>query len=144
MIVLIVLAVYLLICLGIARCFGIGRWFPPSVIVAILLSSAAVASAQERPSIFADPAAYVLVSGNVADLVTTGQAFGRGAHEGNGITSTNRIGPLAASKAAATVAELLALHLFAAHGHPRIGRVIGYGLGAVTWGAALHNRGVAR
>lgn len=119
-----------------------------TIIAALLLFVALPASAQERKpaKIFADIAPYVvLIAGNTADIVTTGQCFNRpGCHEGNGLTETNRIGGLAASKACAVIAEAMAMHLLAVHGHPRIGKAIGYGVGALTFGLAVHNNGVAR
>lgn len=119
-----------------------------TVIIAALLFVALPASAQERKpaATFADLAPYVvLIAGNTADIVTTGQCFQRpGCHEGNGVTATNQIGALAASKACAVFAEAFTMHLLAVHGHPRIGKAIGYGVGALTFGLAVHNNGVAR
>lgn len=90
-------------------------------------------------------AAYLaMTAGNGADLATTQQAFQRGAHEGNGLTSTTRIGPLAASKVSFTVGLALAMRLLDAHGHPTAARVLGFVDGGVTFGVAAHNFGVGR
>lgn len=119
-----------------------------TMIIAALLLVALPASAQERKTanLFADLAPYVvLIAGNTADIVTTGQCFQRpGCHEGNWLTETNQIRGLAASKACAVIAEAMAMHLLAVHGHPRIGKAIGYGVGALTLGLAVRNNGVAR
>ncbi len=85
-----------------------------------------------------------MLAGNGADLVTTQQAFQRGAHEGNGLTSTSRIGPLAASKVSFTLGLGLAMHLLDTHGHKRAARALGFVDGGVTFGVALHNHGVGR
>lgn len=125
----------------IGRCIAFGS--RRAVLVAICLAGATTASAQERPR--PDWTAYsVMVGGNVADLWTTHQAFQRGAHEGNGITSTNQIVPLALSKACATFAIGMTMRLLERHNHPRIAKVIGYLDGGVTFAAARHNHGVAR
>lgn len=139
--------------------FWLGGWFVASLLFGIVvgkairhgqrvvlilacLSFAASLSAQE---ITPDWTAYtVMVCGNVADLWTTQQAFSRGGHEGNGITATSQIGPLAVSKVSAVVGVGLAMRLLERHGHPKLARAIGFIDGGVTFSAALHNRGVGR
>lgn len=113
-----------------------------AVLIAACLCCASSASAQE---IKPDWTAYtVMVSGNVADLWTTQQAFNRGGHEGNGITATSQIGPLAVSKVSAVVGVGLAMRLLERHGHPKLAKFVGFIDGGVTFSAALHNRGVGR
>lgn len=115
-----------------------------TVMVAACVAGAASASAQERIA-SPDWTAYsVMVAGNAADLWTTRQAFQRGAHEGNGITSTTRIGWLAVSKASAVLAVGMTMRLLERRGHPRIARVVGYLDGGATFAAAIHNHRVAR
>lgn len=112
--------------------------------VAAALLIARPVAAQETHAIFDVTPYIVMVSGNVADIVTTGQAFNRGAHEGNGITSTNQIAPLALSKACAILGMGLTMRLLELHGHPRLAKAVGYLDGGITFGAAIHNTKVAR
>lgn len=114
-------------------------------LVAVLVLVGSAPADGQTPAPRPDWASYgVMVGGNVADIWTTGQAFQRGAHEGNGITSTNRIGPLAVSKACAVVAIAVAMRLLERRGHPTIARVVGYLDSGVTVAAAVHNTKVAR
>lgn len=118
------------------------RFGQRAVLVAACLCFASSASAQE---IKPDWTAYtVMVTGNVADLWTTKAAFDAGAREGNGLTTTSRIAPLALSKVSAVVGIGLAMRLLEQHGHPRIAKALGFVDGGVTFGAAVHNRRVAR
>lgn len=114
------------------------------VIVAACVAGASTVSAQERVPTPAWPAYSVMVVGNVADIWTTHQAFGRGAQENNGITTTSRIGLLALSKVSAVIAVGMAMRLLERHGHPRIARVVGILDGGATAAAAVHNHRTAR
>jgi hypothetical protein len=108
--------------------------------VVCLLAVSATASAQERRSIFDVSPYVVMVGGNAFDIKTTKDCFDTGrCHEGNGLTSTNQIVPLALSKASATLAVGLAMRLLERHGHTRIAKIIGYVDGSVTFAAAAHN-----
>lgn len=133
------LSVVLGLCVGRAIAYG-----SRSVIVAACVASASPVAAQERPPAPDWPAYSVMVAGNVADIWTTHQAFSRGAQEGNGLTSTQRIGSIAISKACAVFAVGMTMRLIERHGHPRIAKAVGWFDGSVTFGAALHNHRIAR
>jgi|GEM_PF-6992891 len=114
-------------------------------VLVVFLMSASAHAQEPKPNTFTNLAPYiVMISGNVADIVTTQQAFSRGAHEGNGLTDTNKIGVLALQKASFTFAVGLAMHLLETHGHPKAAKALGYIDGSITWGVAAHNHGVAR
>lgn len=112
--------------------------------VALVLLVAVPVKAQTPATI----APYVaLIGGNIADLVTTHQAFGRGAYEGNALTGfagTQQIAPLLVEKAAETVLVTWGMHYLARHGHPRVAKIMGYVAGGLTFAAAAHNARVAR
>ena len=133
--------VSLLLGLFVGRVFAIRTGV---VIVAAGVAGASTVSAQERVPTPAWPAYSAMVAGNVADIWTTHQAFGRGAQEGNGITTTSRIGFLALSKVSAVMAVGMAMRLLERHGHPRIAQVLGILDGGATVGAAVHNHRIAR
>lgn len=105
---------------------------------ALLALVSTAASAQDAPALHLAPYT-VMVAGNVADLWTTKAAFDAGAHEGNGLTSTTRIAPIALSKACFAVGLGLAMRQLERHGHPRIAQLLGYVDGGVTFAAAAHN-----
>lgn len=109
-------------------------------LVALLMAS--TVHAQDTPHRLANIAPYVaMISGNVADLVTTKNAFDRGAVEGNpltGFSGQQRIAPLLAEKVVATALEAYMMHALERSGHPRIAKVMGYAAGTVTFSAAIY------
>ena len=108
-------------------------------LVAALLFTIPAQAQEQTPHLFADLATYVaLVGGAAADLGTTYVAFQHGAVEMNRLTGeagTRNITPLVIKKSIATAALSVGMWYFAAHGHPKAAKMIGYAAGA-TWGTA--------
>ncbi len=124
---------------------------PPTLPVVLIIAFCALsrpAAAQDpHQSIFTVAPYVVLVSGNVADIVTTSQCFNRGrCSEGNGgpLEGTRNIVPLTLTKGIFVGCLGYLMHSLETHGHPRIAKVIGYVDGGVTFAAAMHNTRVAR
>ena len=81
-----------------------------------------------------------VVTCNTLDLWTTNAAFGRGAHEGNGFTTTNRIGPLAAGKISFTFGMVMGVTLL----KPHWATLLAVSDSTATCLAAWHNHGLLR
>lgn len=82
------------------------------------------------------------VGGNALDAATTWRAISDGrAREGNPMLPQNPAA-IVGLKAATTIPELILLHVLAAHGHPTAAKILGYSIGALGTGLALHNRAV--
>ena len=114
---------------------------PYLVLIALLV--AAPVSAQERPRIDW-PSYAVMVSGNVADLVTTRAAFKRGGIENNGFLSGQPMKTLIVSKASFVLGLAVLMRHLERTGHPRAAKLIGYIDGGVTWGVAARNTTIMR
>lgn len=92
-------------------------------------------------------AGYIaLCSGNTADVVTTQQAFSRGAIETQGLATvgTQDITKIAVSRVVTSVAIGFVMHKLSEHGHNKIAASIGFFDGGMTFAASLHNVNVRR
>lgn len=87
-----------------------------------------------------------LFSGNTADVVTTHQAFSRGAFETQGFVTagTQNLATVTASKVIITSALTVVMHTLDQRGHRKIAAVIGFVDGGASFAAAMHNNGVRR
>lgn len=82
--------------------------------------------------------------GNVADTLATQQALGSGrAIEGNPALP-NHYGAITAIKALITLPELLGEQWLNNHGHDRLAKIMGYGIGGFGAVNALHNMQVGK
>lgn len=80
-----------------------------------------------------------LLAGNGADALTTYKALQR-----PGVSETNQILPsggagIVATKAALTIPEMLAMHYMGNHGQSAGAKALGYILGGLGGGLAVHN-----
>lgn len=109
----------------------------------------AVDALVQQPAVRSDPAEApkkkgvgiapyaALAGGNAADVLSTWYALSHGAHEGNGLLPSGMAG-IAATKAALTLPELLAMH-FIGKTHPTIAKILGFAGGGVGAAMATHN-----
>lgn len=110
----------------------------------VILICAIPAYAQDATPSFDWTAYSVMVAGNVADLVTTKQAFDRGAVEKNPVLSGRGFGEIVAVKAVSVFVASLMVHRLQAQGHPRAARIAAWFDGGVGFTVAIHNARVAR
>ena len=80
----------------------------------------------------------VHAAGNLADGLSSYAASKQGGQERNPLLPNNGAAILAI-KAASTIPEALLMRLLAKHGHEKIAKALGYGLGAAGGAAALGN-----
>jgi len=85
----------------------------------------------------------VHAAGNLADGLSSYGALKRGGHEMNPLLPNNAAGVLAI-KAASTIPEALLMRYLAKHGHPKLAKALGYGLGAAGGAATIGNLRVGR
>lgn len=85
-----------------------------------------------------------LIGGNLADSASTWAALssGRG-REANGALPSSAPS-IMGLKMAASVPEALVMKYLGDHGHPTLGKALGYGIGALGAGLAAHNSQVGR
>lgn len=133
----------------IARDAAKARWKKAAkVAVLLILVSALPASAQEQKRhIFTDLAPYAaLIAGNTADLVSSRQAFDRGAGEVNPMlefVGSSKVG-ITITKIAVTAVLVYEMRYLSRHGHPKAAKWLGYLDGAAMGAVALNNRLVLR
>lgn len=111
----------------------------------IALLFAVSASAQDTPkaSIF-DVAPYVVtVGGNVADVITTHQAFARGGTEANPLL-TSDTGSVIAMKVVSATVTITVMRYMETHGYKKAAKIVGYASGGFAFGLAAHNTRVQR
>lgn len=86
-------------------------------------------------------ASIFAIAGNAADLITTKQVLDAGGHESNTTINGSSFPHIAATKAITVGLTVVAMKVLAAHGHPKIAAVLGFGSGFLGFGAAYHNAG---
>jgi hypothetical protein len=102
------------------------------------------ARAEDTPKASTVAPYCVLIAGNVADLVSTQQAFKRGAVESNPFMAGEGLGRISSRKAITAGLMIVLMRALETHGHPTAAKWIGYVDGSVMFAAALHNQQVRR
>lgn len=111
-------------------------------ILALSLFSISVHAQEREPSqMLVTSGSIFCVAGNVADLITTRDVLNAGGHESNTTLNGSSFPRIAATKAITVGLTVVAMKVLAAHGHPKIAAVLGFGSGFVGFGAAYHNVG---
>lgn len=80
----------------------------------------------------------VLVGGNVADLWTTKVVLSQGGYEANPLIFGG-IKTITVQKALWTGGWVFGMKELSRNGHPKLAKVLGYVIGGVAAGAAVHN-----
>lgn len=119
--------------------------FSPEALQAVvhaLSAHADTATRTETPQGIGPLPYLAFAGGQAADAITTAQAIGRGAREGNPLLGKS-LASILATKGGIDLLTLLAMRKLSAN-HPKVAKTLGYVGGAVGGAAALHNTAVGR